>query len=102
RDHHRRRLAGAEGVFVNDDLNTAGSITKFSCGVGGDEDSCLSGDRRQEASAFSRPLTAFPDDAIVAVALRNEIQLGRSVGISLKRLSENVVMLIATKLELPL
>src|SRR5438477_3605168 len=101
RDHHRRRLAGAEGVFINYDFYTAGSITKFGCGVGGDKDSCLSCNRRQESSAFRRPLTAFPGDAIVAVALGNEIQLSRPLNVCLQCLGEDVVVLIAAKLELP-
>ena len=29
RDHHRRRLAGAEGVFIDDDFYAARTITKF-------------------------------------------------------------------------
>src|SRR5436190_22525360 len=100
-NHHRRGLAGAEGIFVHHNFNAARPVSQFGRGVGGDKDSCLGGDRRQQASPSTCPLTALPGNAIVAVALRNKIELARSLSICLYCLGENIVMLITAELQLP-
>ena len=78
RQHHRRRLSGAERIFVDDDLDAVVTIAKIGGRVGGDEDVGLRLDRRQEAIALGsarQRLTALPRDAIVAFALGREIAI---------------------------
>ena len=75
RDHHRRRLAGAESVFVDDDFDASRTIAKFGRRIGCYEDGCFSFDRRQKTIAPGTTLTAFPGYSIIAIAFGNEIQL---------------------------
>ena len=76
RNHHRRRLSGAERVFVDDDLETVAPVTEIGSGIGSDKDISLCFDRWQKAIALRiDALTALPRDAVITFFVGSEIEL---------------------------
>ena len=74
RDHHGRSLPRAESIFVDNDLETAMSITEIGCRVGRDKNRGFRFDGRQKAIALHiSALATLPRDAIVAFALGCEV-----------------------------
>src|ERR1043165_7399412 len=102
RDHYRRSLAGAESVFVDHDLETFSPILQISRRIRRYEDIGLRLDRGQQSIAFRiGALATLPRHAIIAFTLRCEIELSRAFAVSFYRLREDVVVLVAAKLQTP-
>src|SRR6185295_5430849 len=79
-------------------------VTEIVGRIGGDEDVGFSFDRRQEAIAFAAArhcLAALPRYVVIAFAFRSELQLRRAFSVGLYGLRQNVVVLIAAKLQPP-
>ena len=93
--HHRRGLAGAEGVLVHDEVHPAGTVAELLRLLRGDADRRLGQDRAVAG------IVALPRHPVVPRARRRKDELRVAVGVGLDTLRQNVLALVAAEFQLP-
>ena len=88
--HHRRSLAGPEGVGVDDDLDPVGSVAQLGGGVVRDPDGRLGENRRASRGAGGRRL-APPPDAVVPLVVGGKDQGGLALVAGLDRPGQDLL-----------
>src|SRR5690349_4860473 len=100
-EQNRSGLSGLESIFVHDDLQAALAIAELGGAVARHPDSGLSADRLRDARQRVSAGFACPQDAVVPFAFGSESKFRLTFAGRLYRAFQDVVVLIAAKLELP-
>ncbi len=100
-EEDRRRLSSLEGFLVNDDLQAAVAVAELSRIVPRHPNGGLGVDGSSSTRQCALAGVARPHDTVVTFAFRRKSKLRLSFSAGLDRAFQNIVMLVASKLELP-